>query len=85
MIYNCNISGCHGFCRCTICLGCYSVLFSVSLQSLIVFSCVHVMHELLRFVKLEILSHPCGGLRGNVDASCIRRWKKRGRLSIGDN
>jgi len=25
------------------------------------------------------------GLRGNVDASCIRRWKKRCRLPIGDN
>ena len=26
-----------------------------------------------------------GGLRGNVDASCVRCWKKRGRLPIGDN
>jgi len=26
-----------------------------------------------------------GELRGNVDASCVRRWKKRGRLPIGDN
>ena len=26
-----------------------------------------------------------GGLRGNVDALCVRRWKKRGRLPIGDN
>ena len=26
-----------------------------------------------------------GGLRGNVDASCARRWKKRGRLPTGDN
>ena len=25
------------------------------------------------------------GLRGNVNASCVRRWKKRGRLPIGDN
>ena len=25
------------------------------------------------------------GLKGNVDASCVRRWKKRGRLPIGDN
>jgi len=35
---------------------------------------------------VEFLSHPFGGgLRGNVDASCARRWKKRGRLPIGDN
>jgi len=27
----------------------------------------------------------CGGLRGNVDASCVRRWKKRGRLPTCDN
>jgi len=26
-----------------------------------------------------------GGLRGNVDASCVRRWKKRGRLPVCDN
>jgi len=26
-----------------------------------------------------------GGLRGNVDASCVRRWKKRRRPPIGDN
>ena len=25
------------------------------------------------------------GVRGNVDASCVRRWKKRDRLPIGDN
>jgi len=25
------------------------------------------------------------GLRGNVDASCVRRWKKRGQLPIGNN
>ena len=34
---------------------------------------------------MEFLSHPFGGLRGNADASCVRRWKKRGRLPIGDN
>ena len=28
---------------------------------------------------------PFWGLRGNVDASRVRRWKKRGRLPIGDN
>jgi len=47
-------------------------------------------HELLRFAKLRsgIFELPFflgGGLRGNVDASCVRRWKKRGRLPIGDN
>ena len=26
-----------------------------------------------------------GGLRENVVASCVSRWKKRGRLPIGDN
>jgi len=25
------------------------------------------------------------GVRGNVDASCVRRWRKRGRLPLGDN
>ena len=35
--------------------------------------------------KVEFLSHSFGGLRGNVDASCVRRWKKRGRLHIGDD
>ena len=35
--------------------------------------------------EVEFLSHPLGELRGNVDASCVRRWKKRGRLPIGDN
>jgi len=38
--------------------------------------------------EVEFLSHPFGGAyRENVDASCVglRRWKKRGRLSIGDN
>ena len=45
------------------------------------------MHELLRFTKLRsgIFEPPFWGLRGNVDASCVRRWKKRGRLAIGDN
>jgi len=28
---------------------------------------------------------PFWGLRGNVDASCVRRWKTRGRLPIGDD
>jgi len=45
------------------------------------------MHELLRFAKLRsgIFEPPLWGLRGNLDASCVRRWKKRGRLPIGDN
>jgi len=46
------------------------------------------MHELLRFAKLRsgICEPPFWGeLRGNVDASCVRRWKKRSRLPIGDN
>jgi len=44
-------------------------------------------HELLRFAKLRsgIFEPPFWGLRGNVDASYVRRWKKRGRLPIGDN
>jgi len=47
-------------------------------------------HELLRFAKLlsGIFEPPFGGgVRGNVDASCVglRRWKKRGRLPVGDN
>jgi len=44
-------------------------------------------HELLRYTKLRsvIFEPPFWGLRGNVDASCVRRWKKRGRLPIGDN
>ena len=45
-------------------------------------------HELLRFAKLRsgIFEPPFWGLTGNVDASCVRRWKKRGRLPyIGDN
>ena len=33
---------------------------------------------------MEFLSHPFEGLRGNVDASCVRRWKKRGRLPVGE-
>ena len=35
--------------------------------------------------EVEFLSHPFWGLRGNVDASCVRRWKKRGRLPIANN
>ena len=44
-------------------------------------------HELLRFAKLRsgIFEPPFWGLMGNVDPSCVRRWKKRGRLPIGDN
>ena len=45
-------------------------------------------HEILRFAKLRsgIFEPPFfGGGRENVDASCVRRWKKRGRLLIGDN
>jgi len=47
----------------------------------------HATHELLRFAKLQsgFFEPPFSGLRGNVDASCVRRWKKRGRLPIGDN
>jgi len=42
-------------------------------------------HELLRFAKLRsgIFEPPFWGLRRNVDASYLRRWKKRGRLPIG--
>ena len=45
-------------------------------------------HELLRFAKLRSgIFEPTfwGGLRANVDVSCVRRWKKLGRLAIGDN
>ena len=44
-------------------------------------------HELLRFAKLRsgIFEPPFWGLRGNVDASCVRRWKKHGQVPIGDN
>jgi len=44
-------------------------------------------HELLRFAKLwsGFFDLPFWGLRGNMDASCVRRRKKRGRLPIGDN
>jgi len=38
-----------------------------------------------REAQVEFKSHPFGGVRGNVDASCVRRWKKHGRLPIGDN
>ena len=42
---------------------------------------------ILRFAKLRsgIFEPLFWGLRENVDASCVRRWKKRGRLLIGDN
>ena len=45
------------------------------------------MHELLPFAKLRngIFEPPFWGLWGNVDGSRVRRWKKRGRLPIGDN
>ena len=41
-------------------------------------------HVLLQYTKLRsvIFEPPFWGLRGNVDASCVRRWKKRGRLPI---
>ena len=44
-------------------------------------------HELLRFAKLQsrIFEPPFWGLRGNVGASCVRHWRNRGRLPIGDN
>ena len=44
-------------------------------------------HELFRFAKLRsgIFEATLLGLWGNVDASCVRRWKKRSRLPIGDN
>ena len=44
-------------------------------------------HELLRFAKLRsgIFEPPFWRLMGNVGASCVRRWKKRDRLPIGDN
>jgi len=34
--------------------------------------------------EVEFLSHLFRGLRGNVDASRVRRWKKRDRLPISD-
>ena len=37
-----------------------------------------------KIVKWNFWATLFGGLRGNVDASCVRRWKKRGRLPIGD-
>ena len=42
-------------------------------------------HELRRFAKLRsgIFEPPFWRLRGNVDASCVRLWKKRARLPIG--
>jgi len=45
-----------------------------------------VTHELLRFAKLRsgIFEPPFWGLRENVDASCVRRWKARDRLPIND-
>jgi len=33
-------------------------------------------------LRSGIFEPPFGGLRGNVDASCVRRWKKRGRLPM---
>jgi len=35
-------------------------------------------------LRSGIFEPPFWGLRGNVDASCVRRWKKRGRLPIGN-
>jgi len=40
---------------------------------------------LIRKLRSGIFEPPLGDLGGNVDASCVRRWKKRGRLPIGDN
>jgi len=34
---------------------------------------------------VEFFEPPFWGLRRNVDASCVCRWKKRGQLPIGDN
>jgi len=44
-------------------------------------------HQLLPSAKLRsgIFEPPFWGLSGNVDASCVRRWKNRGRLPIGHN
>jgi len=39
----------------------------------------------IRKIAKWIFEPPFWGLRGNVDASCVRRWKQRGRLPIGDN
>ena len=39
----------------------------------------------IRKIASGIFEPPfAGALRGNIDASCVRRWKKRGRLP-GDN
>jgi len=35
--------------------------------------------------EVEFFCHPFAALTGNVNVSCVRRWKKRGRLPIGDN
>jgi len=40
---------------------------------------------LTRKMRCGIFEPPFWGLRGNVDASSVRRWKNRGRLPIGDN
>jgi len=40
---------------------------------------------LTRKMRCGIFEPPFRGLRGNVDASSVRRWKNRGRLPIGDN
>ena len=43
-------------------------------------------HELLRFAKLRsgIFEPPFGGLRENVGALSIRRWKAPDRLPVSD-
>ena len=66
----------------------YWLLFSYNLQVAQLSQRDCATHELLPFAKLQsgILEPPFfGGLRRNADASYIRRWKKRGRLPIGDN
>ena len=37
------------------------------------------------FRVLAALLHGSQLVGGNVDASCVRRWKKLGRLPVGDN
>jgi len=39
----------------------------------------------IRKIGSGIFEPPFWGLRGNVDASCVHCWKKRGQLPIGDN
>jgi len=39
----------------------------------------------IRKIAKRNFEPPFWGLRRNVDASCVRRWKKRVRLLVGDN